>query len=107
MALSFQEISVPFLQFSEILTEEVVHLLHIAFMQLSLLNFLDEGQDGEGESGRIHPKCILIDKFHLGYEGAHLEPSDLFPANPSEQIDLLYPSFQHVYGEGRVVVNSH
>ena len=107
MALSFQEISVPFLQFPEILSEEVVHLLLIAFMQLSLLNFIDEGQDGEDESGRIHLEGVLIDKLHLGHEGAHLKSSDLFPADPSEQIDLLDPSFQHVYGEGRVVVNSY
>ena len=107
VTLSFQEISVPFLQFPEILAEEVVHLLDIAFMELSLLYFIDEGQDGEDESGRIHLKGILIDKLHLGHEGTHLKPSDLFPADPSEQIDLLNPSFQHIYGQGGVVMNSY
>ena len=107
MALSFKEISVPFLQFPEILAEQVVHLLHVAFMQLSLLYFLDDGQNGQDESGRIHLEGILINKLHLGHEGAHLEPSDLLSANPSEQIYLLDPSFQHVYSEGRVVVNRY
>ena len=89
------------------MTEQVVHLLHVTFMQLSLLYFLDDGQNGQDESGRIHLEGILINKLHLGHEGAHLEPSDLLSANPSEQIYLLDPSFQHIYSEGRVVVNRY
>jgi hypothetical protein len=105
VTLGLQEIAIPFLQLPEILAQYLVHLPHIALMQLSCLDLFYQGQNGQDQGRGIHFEGVLIYELGFRHQGTHLESSDLLATNPAHKVDLTDPVEEEVDGEGWVVVH--
>ena len=105
MWLSVLEIPIPLFQFSIVIEHEPDNTGFFGCWVTSLGRFLHQSQERQKKGGWIHLKPILENKPWIWHHWSNIPSSDLFPADPPEDVHFVHPVGQHIHHQNVIIVD--